>query len=151
MKTSVIKVLDMLSVLTVDEVEGRFVEVPGVESATVNYAAGNVTVRFDETMLEVADITVFVHQRGQQSAGETQPKEESRSASDHQPAVTPAPVSAPAAASPSAPAPPKADTAPAALSASTTAAVKGHADGSPPGATPSPAAARTTGNAPLSR
>ena len=97
MKTSVIKVPDMLSVLTVDEVEERFVEVPGVESATVNYAAGTVTVRFDETMLEVADITVFVHQRGQQSAGETQSKDESRSASDHQPAVKPAPVPPPGA------------------------------------------------------
>lgn len=136
MKTSVIKVPDMLSVLTVDEVEGRFVEVPGVESATVNYAAGNVTVRFDETMLEVADITVFVHQRGQQSAGETQPKGESRSASDHQPAVKPAP-----AALPSAPAAPKVDTAPAGLSASTTPAAEGQADGPPPGAPPSPAGA----------
>ena len=141
MKTSVIKVPDMLSVLTVDEVEGRFVEVPGVESATVNYAAGNVTVRFDETLLEVADITVFVHQRAQQSAGETQPKDESRSVSDHHPAVESAPVTAPAAASPSAPAAPKADTAPAALSASSTPATEGQADGSPPGAPPSPAGA----------
>ena len=141
MKTSVIKVPDMLSVLTVDEVEGRFGKVPGVESATVNYAAGNVTVRFDETMLEVADITVFVHQRGQQSAGETQPKDQSRSASDHQPAVEPAPVTAPASASPSEPAVPKADTAPAALSASTTPAAEGQADGPPQGAPPSPAGA----------
>jgi len=141
MKTSVIKVPDMLSVLTVDEVEGRFVEVPGVESATVNFAAGNVTVRFDETMLEVADITVFVHQRGQQSAGETQPKDESRSTSDHQPAVKPAPVTAPASASPSEPAAPKADTAPAALSASSAPAAEGQADGPPPGAPPSPAGA----------
>ena len=45
MKTSVIEVRDMLSVLTVDEVEKRFVEVPGVESATVNYSSGNATVR----------------------------------------------------------------------------------------------------------
>ncbi len=45
MKTSVIEVRDMLSVLTVDEVEKRIGEVPGVESATVNYAAGNATVR----------------------------------------------------------------------------------------------------------
>jgi len=45
MKTSVIDVPDMLSVLTVDEVEARFEEVPGVESATVNFAARKVTVR----------------------------------------------------------------------------------------------------------
>jgi len=37
MKTSIIKVTDMLSVLTVDEVEKRFGDVPGVESATVNF------------------------------------------------------------------------------------------------------------------
>ena len=53
MKTSIIET-DMLSVLTVDEVEKRFGDVPGVASATVNYAAKNVTVRYDETLLAVA-------------------------------------------------------------------------------------------------
>jgi Cu2+-exporting ATPase len=72
MKTSVIEVRDMLSVLTVDEVEKRIGEVPGVASATVNYAAGNATVRYDETLLNVADIKVLMHQRGKQSAGEGQ-------------------------------------------------------------------------------
>jgi Cu2+-exporting ATPase len=72
MKTSVIEVRDMLSVLTVDEVEKRIGEVPGVASATVNYAAGNATVRYNETLLNVADIKVLVHQRGQQSAGDGQ-------------------------------------------------------------------------------
>jgi copper chaperone CopZ len=68
MKTSVIEVHDMLSVLSVDEVEKRIGEVPGVESVTVNYAAGNVTVRYDETRLEVADIKSAVRQRGYESA-----------------------------------------------------------------------------------
>ena len=68
MKTSVIEVHDMLSVLSVDEVEKRISEVPGVESATVNFAAGNVTVRFDETRLEIADIRSAVRQRGYESA-----------------------------------------------------------------------------------
>jgi len=72
MKTSVIEMRDMLSVLTVDEVEQRIRKVPGVESATVNFAAGNATVRYDETLLEVADIKVLVHQRGQQSAADGQ-------------------------------------------------------------------------------
>lgn len=108
MKTSVIEVPDMLSVLTVDEVEKRFGEVPGVESATVNYAAGNVTVRYDETLLEVADIRVFVHQRGQQPAGETQPRDESGNKPDHKPAVEPTPGAAPASASPPEPTVPKA-------------------------------------------
>ena len=70
MKTSVIEVHDMLSVLPVDEVEKRISEVPGVESATVNYAAGTATVRYDETRLTVADIKVIVHLRGKQSAGD---------------------------------------------------------------------------------
>ena len=72
MKTSVIEVHDMLSVLTVDEVEKRIRKVPGVASATVNYAAGNATVRYDETLLDVASIKVLMHQRGKQSPDDGQ-------------------------------------------------------------------------------
>jgi len=68
MKTSVIKVHAMLSVLSVDEVEKRIGEVPGVESVTVNYAAGSATVRYDETRLKIADIKSAVRQRGYESA-----------------------------------------------------------------------------------
>ncbi len=64
MKTSVINVHDMLSVLSVAGVEERIGEVPGVESVTVNFAAGNATVRFDETRLALADIKADVRQRG---------------------------------------------------------------------------------------
>jgi len=51
MKTSAIEVHDMLSVFSVDEVEKRIGEVPGVQSVTVNFAAGNATVRYDETQV----------------------------------------------------------------------------------------------------
>jgi Cu2+-exporting ATPase len=68
MKTSIIEVHAMLSVLSVDEVERRIGEVPGVESVTVNVAAGRATVRYDETRLEVADIKSAVRQRGYHSA-----------------------------------------------------------------------------------
>src|SRR5450759_5348240 len=68
MKTSVIEVHAMLSVLSVDEVEKRIGEVPGVESITVNYATGSATVRYDETRLEIADIKSAVRQRGYESA-----------------------------------------------------------------------------------
>jgi len=68
MKTSVIEVDAMLSVLSVDEVEKRIGEVPGVESVTVNYAAASATVRYDETRLEIADIKSAVRQRGYESA-----------------------------------------------------------------------------------
>ncbi len=68
MKTSVIEVHDMLSVLSVEEVENRIGKVPGVESVTVNYAAKNATVRYDETRLEVTDIKSSVRQSGYESA-----------------------------------------------------------------------------------
>ncbi len=64
MKTSVMEVHDMLSVLSVDGVEKRIGEVPGVESVTVNFAAGNATVRYDETRLDIADIRSDVRQSG---------------------------------------------------------------------------------------
>lgn len=68
MKTSVIEVHDMLSVFSVEEVEKRIGDVPGVESVTVNHAAGAATVRYDETRLEIADIKSTVRQRGYDSA-----------------------------------------------------------------------------------
>ena len=64
MKTSVIKVRDMLSVLSVGGVEKVIGEVPGVESVTVNFDAGSATVRYDETRLEIADIKSAVRQSG---------------------------------------------------------------------------------------
>ena len=64
MKTSVIHVHDMLSVLSVLGLEKRIGAVPGVESVTVNYAAGSATVRYDETRLNIADIKSGVRQNG---------------------------------------------------------------------------------------
>ena len=64
MKTSVMEVKDMLSVLSVVGVEKRIGEVPGVESVTVNFAAGSATVRYDETRLSLADIRSDVRQSG---------------------------------------------------------------------------------------
>ncbi len=96
MKTSVIEVRDMLSVLTVDEVEKRITDVAGVESATVNHAARNATVRYDETRLEVADIKVLIHQRGQQSASQFHAKAVSEEKPEHKPAVNPTPEDRPA-------------------------------------------------------
>lgn len=56
MKTSVIDVHDMLSVLDVSGLETRIGAIPGVESVTVNHAAGSATVRYDETRLHIVDI-----------------------------------------------------------------------------------------------
>ncbi|MEP7181923.1 MAG: heavy metal translocating P-type ATPase [Betaproteobacteria bacterium] len=97
MKTSVIEVGGMLSVLSVDEVERRIGEVPGVESVTVNYAAGSAAVRYDETRLQIADIKSGVRQKAHESGAST-----ADSAGDaHEghvapgaPPATPAPVAA---------------------------------------------------------
>ena len=74
MKTSVINVRDMLSVLSVSGVEERIGSVPGVESVTVNHAAGSATVRYDETRLEVADIKSAVRQSAYESVAPVAPK-----------------------------------------------------------------------------
>ena len=96
MKTSVIEVHAMLSVLSVDEVERRIGEVPGVESVTVNYASGSATVRYDETRLEVGDIKSAVRQRGHESVAPA-----ASAGEGHEGHATPgAPPAAPAPAAP---------------------------------------------------
>ena len=97
MKTSAIEVHDMLSVFSVDEVEKRIGEVPGVESVTVNFAAGNATVRYDETRLETADIKSAVRQHGFESEA---PAATSGSAGHEGHAAADAPPASPAPAIP---------------------------------------------------
>ena len=123
----------MLSVLSVEEVERRIGEVPGVESVTVNHAAGTATTRYDETRLTIADIKSAVRHRGHQSVAPA-----TASANDaHERYVTPGTVSetrAPATQSiPVAVVPavaPVADAAPAAPTG------KGHEGHAAPGAQP---------------
>ena len=74
MKTSVIEIRDVLSVLSAQQVEKRMAEVPGVASVTVNDAAGNATVRYDEARVEIAAIKASVHRHGQPSASRALPK-----------------------------------------------------------------------------
>ena len=73
MKTSVLEVRDMLSVLSVVGVEKRIRDVPGVASVTVNYAGGTATVRYDETRLDIRDIKSAVRQSGFEAEGESSP------------------------------------------------------------------------------
>ena len=142
MKTSVIEVPDMLSVLTVDEVEKRIGEVPGVESATVNYAAGNATVRYDESLLDVADIKVLVHQRGQQPESDSQAKHPGEHKPPHKHPEAPTPDAAPASAAPPEPAVQKAaPVAPAAMTDPGAPVVKDEAGKAAPVAAHAPAAA----------
>jgi Cu2+-exporting ATPase len=104
MKTSVIEVHAMLSVLSVEEVEERIGEVPGVESVTVNFAAQNATVRYDETRLDVADIKSGVRLRGHEHAAPSGASEGHVASGAVSPASTAAPKSADAATSHPAPA-----------------------------------------------
>lgn len=97
MKTSTLQVHDMLSVLSVDEVERRIGEVPGVASVTVDFAAGRATVRYDETRLENADIKAAVRQRGFDSAVADAPP------TIQEASAQPAPVESPEPPSPSTP------------------------------------------------
>ena len=76
MKTSVIKVHDMLSVLSIESIEKRIGEVPSVESVTVNFNTGTATVRYDETRLKAADIKLAVHQAGCQSEEKSKHKQD---------------------------------------------------------------------------
>lgn len=95
MKTSVIEAHDLLSVLSVDEVEKRIGQVAGVESVTVSYAAANATVRYDETRVEVGDIKSAVRQLGYEP-GPPQTGAAGKGHDDHKAAG--APPSTPAAA-----------------------------------------------------
>ena len=74
MKTSVIEIRDVLSVLSAQQVEKRMADVPGVASATVNDAAGNATVRYDEARVEIGAIKASVHRHGPPSASHARPK-----------------------------------------------------------------------------
>ena len=101
MKTSSMEVHDMLSVFSVDEVEKRISEVPGVESVTVNFAAANATVRYDETRLDNADIKSAVRQRGFEPATPAA----GAAGNDHEgPATEIAPPATPTPAAPATPA-----------------------------------------------
>ena len=124
MKTSVVEVREMLSVFSALGVEKRIGKVPGVESVTVNHAAGTATVRYDETRLEIADIKSAVRQNEYQSESESPPGHVSEHKQAHEQATTPIPVVAP-----TVPATERAAASPAA-------AGKGHEGHSAPGAQP---------------
>ncbi len=122
MRTSVIEVRDMLSVLSVPGVEERIGEVPGVESVTVNFSAGSATVRYDETRLDIADIRSGVRQRAHEADAEPAASAGASDADKAPPGAqpaTPEPAPGKVAAAATAPATPKSvpDAAPAAAEA----------------------------------
>lgn len=149
MKTSVIETRDLLSVLSVLGVEERIAKVPGVQSVTVNYAAGNATVRYDETRLHIGDIKAAVRQIGYQSETESLPKPTNNPAQAPEVAAAPPPESAPT----SAPPPPVATAAKRGVAASAAAASagpghEGHTTAEPPPATRAPSGSESALAAP---
>lgn len=67
MKIIVMEVRDMLSAWSVQGVEKRIGEVPGVESVTVDFSRGSATVRYDETRLDMAAIRSGVRRAAYES------------------------------------------------------------------------------------
>ncbi|MEO8310547.1 MAG: heavy metal translocating P-type ATPase, partial [Caldimonas sp.] len=103
MKTSVIEIDGMLSLLSVDETEKRIGEVPGVESVTVNFAARRATVRYDETRLDISHIKAAVRQRGFEHDASQAPAAEEPAAAVAAAQQTAVPAAKPAAAAAAAP------------------------------------------------
>ena len=74
MKTSIIDVGGLLSVLSARGVEKQLRKLTGVKKAEVNYVAGSATVVYDETLIELKAIKTRVHECGYHCAGERMPK-----------------------------------------------------------------------------
>ncbi len=74
MKTSVIDISGLFSVLSARGVEKQLAKLPGVHKAEVNYVAGSATVEYDETVVDLKTIKARVHECGYHCAGELQPK-----------------------------------------------------------------------------
>lgn len=74
MKTTTIEVAGLLSTLSAAGVEKQLLRLPGVRKAEVNYVAGNATVSFDETYIDLKAIKAKVNECGYHCRGEQLPK-----------------------------------------------------------------------------
>ncbi len=74
MKTSVIEVGGMLSVLSAHGVEKQLRKLRGVEFAEVNYVSDSAMVVYDETVIDLKTIKAKVHECGYHCSGELSPK-----------------------------------------------------------------------------
>jgi Cu2+-exporting ATPase len=74
MKTSILEVDGLLSVLSARGVEKQLAKLPGVGKAEVNYIAGSTTVTYDETAIDLQAIKTRIHECGYHCAGEQLPK-----------------------------------------------------------------------------
>ena len=74
MRTTVIEVAGLVSVLSARGVEKRLARLPGVRKAEVNYVAGSATVVYDETRTDLKAIKAKVAECGYHCGGELVPK-----------------------------------------------------------------------------
>lgn len=74
MKTSILEVGGLLSVLSARGVEKQLAKLPGVGKAEVNYIAGSATVTYDEAAIDLKTIKARIHECGYHCAGEQLPK-----------------------------------------------------------------------------
>ena len=74
MKTSVIEVSGMLSVLSGRGVEKRLARMAGVKKVEVNYVSGSATVVYDEAVADLDTIMAMVRECGYHCRGESLPK-----------------------------------------------------------------------------
>ena len=74
MKTTVIEVAGLVSVLSARGVEKRLARLPGVRKAEVNYVAGSATVVYDEKRTDLKAIKAKVAECGYHCGGELVPK-----------------------------------------------------------------------------
>ena len=74
MKTSILEVGGLLSVLSARGVEKQLAKLPGVGKVEVNYIAGSATVTYDEAAVDLKTIKARIHECGYHCAGEQLPK-----------------------------------------------------------------------------
>ena len=74
MKTTVIEVAGLLSLLSAAGVEKQLRRLPGVGKAEVNYVAGSATMIYDESQIDLAAIKKRVHECGYHCSGEVLPR-----------------------------------------------------------------------------
>lgn len=70
MKTSVIEAKGLFSVLSTCGPKRQFSKLPGVKNVEVDCVAGNATVVYDETAIDLGAIKFRVHECGYHCAGE---------------------------------------------------------------------------------
>jgi P-type Cu2+ transporter len=73
-KTSIIEVSGMLSVLSARGVEKQVARLPGVTRVEVNYPAGSATVVYDDTRVDLKTIKALVRDCGYHCSGELVPR-----------------------------------------------------------------------------